>query len=96
MSYQLYDANGYVADLATGKGLLELLEFLKAQVDLPLITELTQELSISIDARFLEEIDKLPTPEAQSLKDTLAGFIENAKKCDEVLIIGDGIGESEE
>jgi len=92
MSYQLYDANGYVADLATGKGLNELLVFLRQQKS-PAIKELATELSVPATPEALKAIEELPEPNQATLASTLRGLKANAKKCDEVIIIGDGVNE---
>jgi len=92
MSYQLYDANGYVADLATGKGLNELLDFLRQQKD-PVVKKLGRELWVAVTPEALKAIKEIPEPKKATLASTLAGLKANASKCDEIIIIGDGVNE---
>ncbi len=96
MSYQLYDAGGYIADLVTTAGLTELLGFLRDQEGSPLLKTLAETMSVPISNDLLEELTALPEPASASLRDTLIEFVRNIRKCEEIAIIGDGIGEAEE
>lgn len=95
MSYQLYDVNGYVADLATGSGLMELLEYLREQ-DNPGLRELGGALATEATSETIQAIQDIPSPESKTLKSTLDGLKLNAPKCREIIIIGDGMVEDAE
>ena len=94
MSYQIYDVNGYVADLATNQGAWDLLKYLQSQKDED-IAEFGKELSIELTTGTIAKIKALPLPSDSSVAETLAELKENLSKCDEILIIGDGIGEGD-
>ena len=94
MAYQLYDENGYVDDLATTKGLNDLLAYLKS-TDTPGLNQLIQEGWDLIPEAILEEMEDLEPP-AGEVKDTLDQLKKNLKKCVGIVIFSDGLNEAEE
>jgi hypothetical protein len=92
MSYQLYDENGFVADLATTKGLNDMLAYLRG-LDIPGLNKLIQEGWDLIPEAILEELEEYVDPPAGEIKDTLDILKKNLKKCVGIVIFSDGLND---
>jgi len=93
MSYQLYDADGYVGDLATTSGLKELREFLDEDGQHPRLSELVRdgslELAAEIKAEILAEIRTIDAgADVASMLDNLAVLL---RESEGIIIISDGL-----
>jgi len=87
MSYAVYDANGYVGDMASGGGLKELREHA--------VTTDNEALKTFVDDGYadpdtLAKAITLPVGESE-LGDTLKNLKELAGKCELIMIISNGI-----
>ena len=91
MSYQLYDENGYVDDLATTKGLNDMLSYLRG-LDKPGLRKLLEEGWDLIPEAILEEFGDIDPP-AGEIKDTIDKLKENLKKCVGIVIFSDGLND---
>ena len=95
MTYQLYDAQGYVGDLATTTGLQELREFVDSQSGAENIKGFLDKGAALVTDELIEELGKLPlaaaTKEVKGTVDTLRQLI---LLCDVVAIINDGLNDS--
>lgn len=94
MSYQLYDVNGYVGDLATTTGLQDLSDFImKKGTKAP---KGLMELGSSLITTDLVNGLKMLAPEEASVKTTLKNLVSMVNKAELVVIINNGIdGDSE-
>lgn len=95
MTYYIYDANGYVGDLASTNGLRELRNYLES-IEAPKIQSL---LSAGYKARndeLLTEINSLATPDNPTVRETVSNLIALTNRCDEIIIITDGVFDDSE
>ncbi len=95
MSYQIYDASGYVADLASNRGCWDLIKYLQAQED-ETIAKFGRQLWIALTEENITKIKEIPEPEEKSIATTIEGLKKEVDNCDEILIIGDGTENDEE
>lgn len=89
MSYQLYDANGYVGELATTMGLRDLSEYIMDKGNKA--TKGLMELGSSLITDDLVNGLKALVPEETSIKTTLKNLISMVNKAELVVIINNGI-----
>ena len=87
MSYYIYDSNGYVGDLCSNNGLNEL----KRDVKGKLFSKLFHDGNIDISDEFKEALNNL-----ESVNKTVANFKSLCKKSEDIVIITDGIFDTEE
>ena len=92
MAYQLYDENGFVSDLATTKGLNDMLAYLKG-LNIPGLNKLIQEGWDLIPEAILEEFEEYVDPPAGEVKDTIDALKKNLKKCIGIVIFSDGLND---
>lgn len=93
MAYQLYDENGYVDDLATTKGLNDMLAYLRG-LDIPGLYKLIDEGWDLIPEAILEEFEEYVDPPIGEVKDTIDILKKNLKKCKGIVIFSDGLNEA--
>ena len=90
MSYQLYDSNGYVGDLATITGLNELADYLLS-FNVVVITKFMDEGDSTEIGKLTKALKKIPASDDKDIQDTLDNLINLLGKCEEIAIISDGI-----
>ena len=90
MTYQIYDNNGCVADIATGSGLWGLVKYLEQQND-PDIRTLAKELALPLTPAVIKKIKALPVPADESTRSILSDLKSLVDICEGILIFGDGI-----
>lgn len=94
MTFCIYDADGYVGDIGTGKGVSALLGFLREQ-ESPVLKDLGGTLAVGANPDSLAAIDALPIPDDRELASTVRQLQKLAKECDEVIIFSDGMEPSD-
>lgn len=90
MSYQLYDANGYVADLCSGGGFHDLLSYLRATQDEEM-QALAEKGFCYLEGGMREKLQALPEPQNASAASVVEVLKKHVGKCEDVLIISDGL-----
>ena len=90
MSYQIYDANGFVCDFASGGGLRDLFGYLRQQKNSD-IKRLAHDGEIEITNEIKTEIKNIKPPTDTTIASTLNILQSAATKCEEILIISDGM-----
>jgi hypothetical protein len=90
MSYQLYDSNGYVGDLATNTGLDQLSNYLLSFKVKAISKFINQGESLNIN-RLIKSLKKIPASDDKDIQNTLDNLINLLGKCEEIAIISDGI-----
>ena len=85
MSYYLYDVNGYVGNLASNNGLVELKEVIPEGP----LTDLFDSGFVEITPEVIESVKNLP----EGIPDN---FKKLALECEEIIIITDGVGIEDE
>lgn len=98
MAFYVYDANGYVGDLATVSGLAAFESYVDETANDDLVLQsLFEEGWSPADDDLKEALEALPRSGDADVNEVLDSFISLVKKCDEVLIIsmGEEAGEEE-
>ena len=93
MGFYLYDEDGYVADLATTKGLNDLLSYLKG-LNIPGLKKFIEDGWDLVPEAIAEELEVVNPPIGE-VKETLDALKENLYKCKGIAIISDGVNEGE-
>lgn len=98
MSYQLYDIEGFIADVATTKGFGDLRRWVerlnrnKAVSNRHLqIAGLLSQGAALITQELLDEMRGLPTPNDAEVNATLRNLTVELERCDTVAIISNGV-----
>lgn len=89
MSYQLYDVNGYLGDMATTTGLRDLREFIETKGNKA--TKGLMELGSSLITDDLIAGLKALVPEDAEVRTTLKNLVSMVNKAELVVIINNGI-----
>ena len=92
MSYSIYDVNGYVDDLASNNGFMQLSRAIPAGP----VKELFDTGEAEITPEILEAIKAVPAPADSIVAGTLENFKQVAAKCEGIIIISDGTGIEDE
>ena len=94
MTYQLYDAEGYVGDLATTTGLQEMQEFVEEQPGARNVKGFLEKGAALVTDELIEELQGLSlegaSAEVRSSRSTLQQLV---LLCDTVAIVSDGLNE---
>jgi len=91
MGYYLYDAHGYVGDLASTHGLSLMSDYARKASKEPLVKKFFQEGYSPISKDLIEGIRSLQ-PQDTSVAKTVNHLLELLANCDSVAIISDGVG----
>jgi len=89
MGYYIYDSNGYVGDLASITGYHELCDYLIQQN--PKFKTFVEQGYTPIIKESLAEIMNIKLPDDQMIAKTIENFQQLAKKCQDILIVTDGV-----
>lgn len=96
MSYQLHDAKGYVGDLASNAGLMEMVAFFNDSGG-KLIKKFVKEGEAELSKEFKAELKALPDPDETDLREVIKNLILMIGKSKDKIFISDGVtGESSE
>ena len=87
MSYYIYDSNGYVGDLASNKGLNDLVDFIEKYPDVEELNSLFTNGSVLKTERLLEEIKRIGVPKNSDVRETLNNLKFMIGKSSDVIII---------
>lgn len=93
MSYYMYDSLGYVGDVASNKGMDDLVKYLTKHPDVDDLEKLVKEGTILKTDHLVEEINLLGIPKDQDIKDTLDNLKVLINKAKDVIIITQEPGE---
>lgn len=88
MGYYLYDANGYVGDVASGGGLADLRNHVAGRKDA--VGQFFSE-GHADPKKLLAGLEAVEKPEDHGVAKTLKNLIRLVKKCDEIAILTDGV-----
>lgn len=91
MGYYLYDARGYVGDLASIHGLQQVSAYIRKAAKVPLVKRFFQEGYAPVTEDLIAGIRSLH-PKDTSVAQTIDNLLEMLAKCDSVAIISDGVG----
>lgn len=92
MSWQLYDVNGYVADLATNSALVAMCEWAEANKDsMPNLSGFLTLGAALITVDLMDELADIILPNDAQLAATVVELIENVTECNTVAIISNGL-----
>lgn len=90
MSYQIYDANGFVTEIATCKSQLEMMEYIRGLNDPDLIM-FADEGEITLTNETKAKIKSIPTAKVSEVEICLQILRRVVDKCDGTLILFNGI-----
>lgn len=90
MSYYLYDAKGYIADLSTTSGLVDMTRWVNKQNGLTHLKGFLHKGAAFVTDKLLDDLDNITTKGPKSVIDTIKNLRENIQYCDTVAIISDG------
>lgn len=91
MGYYLYDARGYVGDLASVHGLWQVSEYVRQASNVPLVKKFFEEGHALITEDLITGLRNLH-PEDIDIAQTIDNLLQLLVKCDSVAIISDGVG----
>ena len=94
MSYMIYDVNGYVGDLASNKGYSDLVQFITV-LDNEVLGELINNGCADITELLVEQVKNIPATKFFDINDTVENLKTLIDKCEDVIIITDGVGVEE-
>lgn len=89
MSWYIYDSDGYVGDLATNKGLVDLSNHIQKAGDEKL-KALFNDGHSRTGTVLDDSIENIPDSPIESINKTLHNFKELIKKCSDIVVITDG------
>lgn len=95
MSYYIYDTNGYVGDLASGGGLSDLKKYIQSIETTDIVNKLIDNGYVPKTDELLSDLNKITKPKDSDILDTLNNLISLSRRCDEIVIITDGIFDAE-
>ena len=91
MGYYLYDARGYVGDLASIHGLQQLSEYVGRTSQVPLVKKFFREGQALVTEDLIAGFRSLH-PEDIDVTKTIDNLLQLLVKCDSIAIISDGVG----
>jgi ribonuclease J len=91
MGYSLYDARGYVGDLASIHGLQQLTEYVGRASQVPLVKKFFKEGQALVTEDLIAGFRSLH-PEDIDVAKTIDNLLQLLAKCDSIAIISDGVG----
>jgi ribonuclease J len=91
MGYYLYDARGYVGDLASIHGLHELSEYVSRASQVRLVKRFFEEGHAPVTKELIAGLKNLH-PEDIDVAKTIDSLLQLLAKCDSIAIISDGVG----
>jgi len=91
MTYQLYDENGFIADVGTTKGLSDLWAYLRG-LDVPDLDAFIENAWDLVPEAIAEAFEKLDPP-VGDIKDTIDALIVSLYQAKGIAIISDGLNE---
>lgn len=91
MGYYLYDARGYVGDLASIHGLQQLSEYVGRASQVPLVKKFFKEGQALVTEGLIAGFRSLH-PEDIDVAKTIDNLLQLLVKCDSIAIISDGVG----
>lgn len=91
MGYYLYDARGYVGDLASIYGLEQLSEYVSRASQVPLVKKFFEEGYAPVTEDLIAGFRNLH-PEDIDVAQTIDNLLQLLVKCDSIAIISDGVG----
>ncbi len=94
MSFCLYDSRGYIGDLATNAGMDALTTYINDKGG-PKLQSLAEDGSVRISKGLADELENIPDSLDPDVQSTLDILKEYAVKCEDIIIITDGIFEEE-
>ena len=89
MGYYLYDARGYVGDLATIHGLSQLSEYVDQASGSPLLKAFFEEGHAVVTEEFISDFRSLH-PKDPDVAKTIDNLVQMIVRCDSIAIISDG------
>jgi len=91
MGYYLYDANGYIGDLASIHGLWLMSEYVTQVTDEPQVKQFLEEGCALVTKELIVGFKAIHSPD-KDIADTIDNLVDLLAKCDTVAIISDGTG----
>jgi len=89
MGYYLYDANGYVGDLASNHGLWLMSKYVRKVSDEPQAKQFFEEGCAPVTKKLIAGLKAINCPD-KDIADTIDNLVNLLAKCDTVAIISDG------
>lgn len=90
MSYSVYDSRGYIGDLASNTGLAMLRDHVESRGG-PLLNRMFEAGHIRQSEALATELTALPDSPHGSVNSTIANLRALAGKCEDIIIITDGV-----
>jgi hypothetical protein len=91
MGYYLYDARGYVGDLASNYGLKLMSDYARKVTNEPQVKKFFKQGYAPITKELIAGFKAIHSPD-KDLADTIDNLVRLLAKCDTVAIISDGVG----
>ncbi len=90
MGFYLYDANGYVGDVASNNGLMMMSDYVLSSTDSKSVKELFKEGCTSVTKELIEDLKSMSCPD-KSIMNSILNLADLLGKCDTIAIISDGM-----
>lgn len=94
MSWYVYDSQGYVGDLATNRGLVEMSQHIQRHGE-DKLKALIESGHTRVGPVLSQALDALPPAAARDVNDTIDNLKKLVAKCADIVIITDGTGMEE-
>jgi ribonuclease J len=91
LTYYLYDARGFVGDLASTHGLTLMSDYASGVSDNPQVKEFFEEGQAPVSRELIDGLRRLH-PADVDIANTISNLLDLLAKCDTVAIISDGVG----
>ncbi len=90
MGFYLYDANGYVGDIASNNGLVMMSDYVLSSTDSKPVKELFEDGCTPVTKELIADLKAILCPD-KSIMDSILNLADLLGKCDTIAIISDGM-----
>lgn len=90
MGFYLYDANGYVGDVASNNGLMRMSKYVLSSTDSKPVKELFEDGCSPVTNELIANLKAIRCPD-KSIMDSILHLVGLLGKCDTIAIISDGM-----
>ena len=90
MGFYLYDANGYVGDVASNNGLMMMSGYVLSSTDSKPVRELFEDGCTPVTKELIADLKAIHCPD-KSIMDSIFNLADLLGKCDTTAIISDGM-----
>jgi len=90
MGFYLYDANGYIGDIASNNGLMMMSDYILSSTDSKPVKELFKNGCTPVTKKLIADLKVIRCPD-KGIMDSILNLASLLVKCDTIAIISDGM-----